>query len=125
MGSGIFVVVWPTTINQSNKSWIEPPQDCNVLTEKKIVTLLDLCVSSLRRGHANLLCIVPILTDGNPEGNPTVTVCMTVGGLKNNQVCKSLFNMQVDLKSRLVQCSPLSLIVSNTSVKLRINLSGS
>jgi hypothetical protein len=33
--------------------------------KKKLVTLLDLCVSSLRRGHANLLCIVPILTDGN------------------------------------------------------------
>ena len=33
-------------------------------TEKeKLVTLLDLCVSSLRRGHANLLCIVPILSD--------------------------------------------------------------
>ena len=31
--------------------------------EQKIITLLDLCVSSLRRGHANLLCIVPILTD--------------------------------------------------------------
>ena len=30
---------------------------------KKLVTLLDLCVSSLRRGHANLLCIVPILPD--------------------------------------------------------------
>ena len=30
---------------------------------KKLFTLLDLCVSSLRRGHANLLCIVPILTD--------------------------------------------------------------
>ena len=31
---------------------------------KKIVEpFLDLCVSSLRRGHANLLCIVPILTD--------------------------------------------------------------
>ena len=30
---------------------------------KKFCTLLDLCVSSLRRGHANLLCIVPILTD--------------------------------------------------------------
>jgi hypothetical protein len=26
-------------------------------------TLIDLCVSSLRRGHANLLCIVPILKD--------------------------------------------------------------
>ena len=32
-------------------------------TTKKLFTLLDLCVSSLRRGHANLLCIVPILTD--------------------------------------------------------------
>ena len=31
--------------------------------KKKMFTLLDLCVSSLRRGHANLLCIVPILTD--------------------------------------------------------------
>ena len=30
---------------------------------QKSFTLLDLCVSSLRRGHANLLCIVPILTD--------------------------------------------------------------
>ena len=30
---------------------------------KTLSTLLDLCVSSLRRGHANLLCIVPILTD--------------------------------------------------------------
>ena len=30
---------------------------------KKMFALLDLCVSSLCRGHANLLCIVPILTD--------------------------------------------------------------
>ena len=28
-----------------------------------LYTLLDLCMSSLRRGHADLLCIVPILTD--------------------------------------------------------------
>ena len=26
--------------------------------QEKLFTLLDLCVSSLRRGHANLLCIV-------------------------------------------------------------------
>ena len=32
-----------------------------------MVTPLDLCASSLRRGHANLLCIVPILMDG-PQG---------------------------------------------------------
>ena len=36
---------------------------CNRMPDKKLSTLLDLCVSSLRRGHANLLCIVPILTD--------------------------------------------------------------
>ena len=34
-------------------------------------TLLDVCVSSLRRGHANLLCIVPILThDPRRESEP-------------------------------------------------------
>ena len=37
-------------------------QACGKMS-KKLFTLLDLCVSSLRRGHANLLCIVPILTD--------------------------------------------------------------
>ena len=29
---------------------------------KNFGPFLDLCVSSLRRGHANLLCIVPILS---------------------------------------------------------------
>ena len=29
----------------------------------QLFTLLDVCVSSLRRGNANLLCIVPTLTD--------------------------------------------------------------
>ena len=30
--------------------------------QKILEPFLDLCVSSLREGHANLLCIVPILT---------------------------------------------------------------
>ena len=30
---------------------------------KQVFTLLDLRASSLRRGHANLLCIVPTFTD--------------------------------------------------------------
>ena len=48
---------------------------------KKFGTLLDLCVSSLRRGHANLLCIVPILTEDprreskNPFYNHTFKLC--------------------------------------------------
>ena len=33
------------------------------LLPKELFTLLDLCVSSLRRGNANLLCVVQILTD--------------------------------------------------------------
>jgi hypothetical protein len=33
------------------------------LWDSDLFTLLDLRVSSLRRGHANLLCIVPMLTD--------------------------------------------------------------
>ena len=35
--------------------------------KKKFGPFLDLCVSSLRRGHANLLCIVPILSDVSEE----------------------------------------------------------
>ena len=49
---------------------IMPQQDQDQVLEnqlkgkqKKFDTILDFCVSSLRRGHANLLCIVPILTD--------------------------------------------------------------
>ena len=34
-----------------------------------LFTLLALCVSSLRRGHADLLCIVPSLTD-DPRREP-------------------------------------------------------
>ena len=37
--------------------------------------LLDLCVSSLRRGHANLLCIVPILTDDPRRESIVLFVC--------------------------------------------------
>ncbi len=35
---------------------------------RKFGPFLDLCVSSSRRGHANLLCIVPILSDVSEEG---------------------------------------------------------
>ena len=44
---------------------------------KKFDTLLDLCVSSLRRGHANLLCIVPILPDDPRRGSTTTTTLLS------------------------------------------------
>ena len=34
-----------------------------------LFTLLDVCVSSLRRGHAILLCIAPSLMDDPPTEN--------------------------------------------------------
>jgi len=42
---------------------------------KKFGPFLDLCVSSLRRGHANLLCIVPILSDVSEETAERVAFC--------------------------------------------------
>ena len=53
--------------------------------DKKLCTLLDLCVSSLRRGHANLLYIVPILVyvqnpgsvlEQDSLGTPPSKVCV-------------------------------------------------
>jgi hypothetical protein len=43
------------------------PRRIQTQLRKKIGPFLDLCVSSLRRGHANLLCIVPILSDVSEE----------------------------------------------------------
>jgi len=63
----------------------------DIKKKKKFGPFLDLCVSSLRRGHANLLCIVPILSDV-PEGttaasrraflNMEVVTCLDDVGLK-------------------------------------------
>ena len=48
------------------------------VSREKIGSLLDLCVSSLRRGHANLLCIVPILADDLLRDS----TCRTAEGFK-------------------------------------------
>ena len=41
---------------------------------KEMITLLDLCVSYLRSGHANILCIVPMVTD-DPRRESTWQGC--------------------------------------------------
>ena len=51
-----------------------------VFQKEKMDRFLDLCVSSLRRGHANLLCIVPNFVNvfgfplGQEGGNPLLYV---------------------------------------------------
>ena len=55
---------------------------CLKLTHPALFTLLGLRMSSLRRGHANLLCIVPILTDDpRRESNLKLThqTCLWLG----------------------------------------------
>jgi hypothetical protein len=67
--------------NETGRSlWISqhPPSVSKRSANKKLFTLLDLCVSSLRRGHANLLCIVPILTD-DPRRESNMTECNNGG----------------------------------------------
>ena len=56
-------VEWRAESGHQARSGPLPKKRKRVSVAKKLYTLLDLCVSSLRRGHANLLCIVPILTD--------------------------------------------------------------
>ena len=41
----------------------------------RLFPLLDLCGSSLRRGHANILCIVPILTDDPRRESRRTSMC--------------------------------------------------
>ena len=56
----------PTELCSGPPRQLQPPREQarkQQQIKKKQFTLLDLCVSSLRRGHANLLCIVPILSD--------------------------------------------------------------
>ena len=52
-----FVWSFTPTMLYSRRTW-----------QKTLEPFLDLCVSSLRRGHANLLCIVPILSDLSEDG---------------------------------------------------------
>ena len=70
-------------------------------TCKKLFTLLDLCVSSLRRGHANLLCIVPILTD-DPR-RESMDACRRARQLKTCSPPRSVATVPGDLGACPVQ----------------------
>ena len=59
----ISYIVTIIIIHYSHYSPSQTDRHPDVACVTKLFTLLDLCVSSLRRGHAILLCIVPSLTD--------------------------------------------------------------
>jgi hypothetical protein len=60
--AAIVLLLW-----RGSKNLIAKTRDLGAKCQKKFGPFLDLCVSSLRRGHANLLCIVPILSDVSEE----------------------------------------------------------
>jgi len=81
-------------------------------------TLLNLCASSLRRGHANLLCIVPNLTD-DPRRESWSAAALTLGGrpsarsgpLLSRTPRRSLTRKRMDLESLLFRLLFLSRVV--------------
>ena len=55
---------FPTARSGKVHSRLQAPElGTTEMEELCLFTLLDLCVSSLLRGHAHILCIVPIVTD--------------------------------------------------------------
>ena len=61
----IITLLIPETINQVMQSDLAHQylSTATCLIRPHLFTLLDVCVSSLRRSHVHLLCIVPSLTD--------------------------------------------------------------
>ena len=53
--------------HQENEKWILKSWRIPAKTKAKSWNASRICVSSLRRGHANLLCIVPILVYAPPK----------------------------------------------------------
>jgi len=76
---------------------------------KKFGPFLDLCVSSLRRGHANLLCIIPILSDVPEGGSLRVRLLYIITEIVSDSVDVGLkrkynnSNMHILLKLHLKQ----------------------
>ena len=77
-------------------------------------TILDFCVSSLRRGHANLLCIVPILTDDLRRGSTLGEHCLSL------YICIFLMDRSCEL-SEFVGFLCSSLLREETVKKLTFN----
>jgi hypothetical protein len=74
--------------NKQNKTQKKKKKKKQTWTGQKKWYVLDLCVSSLRRGHANLLCIVPILsyeTGFNPLGRWVLLLSLSKPELKKKK----------------------------------------
>ena len=83
---------------------------CQPRWQKQKWYILDLCVSSLRRGHANLLCIVPILADDLFRGS-TFSFWKIINAVRANRNAflwhKRFLQGKKDIQHPRFPCSPL------------------
>ena len=94
-------------------------------------TLLDLCESSLRRGHANLLCIVPILTDDPRRESKKGMASFACRHPRNAEQRKQLHarnhesdtNIFTLITPECLKASPLLVFVAAGSAKRRMDSS--
>ena len=92
----------------------KPKLDQLLNLDKKLGTLLDLCVSSLRRGHANLLCIVPILSD-DPQRESNRGLQNRVMGLEGTQ--KNTFSNELEHELFIVKGSQSCRVLKYVNIK--------
>ena len=65
--------------SEANLCTVSADRDCQL---QELLNIIELCVSSLRRGHANIICIVPSLTDDpRRESKTEIVDCI------NSYVC--------------------------------------
>ena len=92
----------------------KPKLDQLLNLDNKLGTLLDLCVSSLRRGHANLLCIVPILSD-DPRRESNRGLQNRVMGLEGAQ--KNTFSNELEHELFIVKGSQSCRVLKYVNIK--------
>ena len=92
----------------------KPKLDQLLNLDKKLGTLLDLCVSSLRRGHANLLCIVSILSD-DPRRESNRGLQNRVMGLEGTQ--KNTFSNELEHELFIVKGSQSCRVLKYVNIK--------
>jgi hypothetical protein len=89
--------------------WLNYPDESEII--KKIWNASRFCVSSLHRGHANLLCIVPILFCVSPEVPTIINLCCVLiywNRSKKNKMVNELKKIFRNLAMTHIYRIPLS-----------------
>ena len=92
----------------------KPHFQCTKLPNQSLTNFSTWCVSSLRRGHANLLCIVPILSD-DPRRESNRGLQNRVMGLEGTQ--KNTFSNELEHELFIVKGSQSCRVLKYVNIK--------